>query len=90
MRAATVAALSWARAQARFERGHVGRLLSTLADRWHPNRPLSRHAPQPTFDQRNRRVSWGVVNRASLRPCRIAWWRRFSALRERVRMSTSR
>jgi hypothetical protein len=51
-------------------------------------RPAS--APQPTFDQRNRRVSWGVVNRPSLRPCRMAWWRRFSALRERVRMSTSR
>ncbi len=31
MRAATVAALSWARAQARFERGHIARLLSTLS-----------------------------------------------------------
>jgi hypothetical protein len=30
----------------------------------------------------------GVVNRPSLRPCRMAWWRRFSALRERVRMPT--
>ena len=35
------------------------------------------------------RPSW-VVNRPSLRPCRMAWWRRFSALRERVRMPTSR
>ena len=41
--------------------------------------------PQPTFDRPNRKVSWGVVNRPWLRPWRMAWWRRLSALRERGR-----
>ena len=37
--------------------------------------------PQPTFNRRNLKASWGVVNRPSLRPWQMAWWRQLSALR---------